>query len=241
MATTDKYPSQPDMARTIKELTSRVEKLERGANPNATVFYNSQGDVLLRAGKDPDTGDRGFTVGRETGSSALEIGATGPAVNQTIRMYDHAGQLILSDSETYGTGLRRPSISHNVTQVTIAPPAQTTTIYQTQGEAYFRKTNPSIEIVYNVFSSDGATGVSLRFKEGDTNTQLRPRYGISNYEIAHNPAPAGFIRVVTPALELPANIFNMGDQIRLIVEAYRFSGVGTFVVQVLAIRGSDEL
>lgn len=240
MATSEKYSTQPDMAQRLSQMESRIEKLERGSPKNQVVFFNSAGDVLMRAGTNPDTEERGFTVGRDTGGAALEVTSPGSGAPQSVKIYDHQGQVIVRDSETYQSGLSRPSISHNVTHVTIALPAQTTTSYQTQAEINFLKTNPSVEVVYNVFSSDGATGVSLRFRELVTNTQLRPRYGIANYEIAHNPAPAVLLRNVTPPLELPANVFNVGAPIQFVVEAYRFSGVGTFVVQVLAVRGSDE-
>jgi len=241
MAASEPYPTQANLANRLARMEERLDKLERGAPKTLTTFYNSAGDVLMRSGTDPDTDDRIFAIGRDNGGTALEVKTPDGGETQSIKLYDRYGQVIVSDSETYSQGLRRPSISHNITHMTLALPAQTTTVYQTQAEALFRKSNPSVEVIYNVFSSDGATGVSLRFKEGDTNTQLRPRNGIQNYEIAHNPAPAVLIRNITPPLELPSSQFAVGDQIRLIVEAYRFSGVGTFVVQVLAIRGSDEL
>jgi len=241
VATSEKYTTQPDMAQRLSALESRIEKLERGSPKNQVVFFNSQGDVLMRAGTDPETDERGFTIGREDGGTALQVSSPGSGAPQSVKIYDHQGQVIVRDSETYQSGLSRPSISHNITHVTLALPAQTTTVYAAQAEVNFLKSNPSVEVVYNVFSSDGATGVSLRFKELATGTQLRPRYEVSNYEIAHNPAPAVLLRNVTPPLELPANVFNVGAPIQLVVEAYRFSGVGTFVVQVLAVRGSDEV
>lgn len=240
MAGTEKYTTQPDLAQRLSDLTSRIEKLERGSAKNQVVFFNSAGGVLMRAGTDPSTDERGFTVGRDTGNKALEVSSPQVGSPQSVKLYDHQGQVLIRDSETYQSGLSRPSISHNVTPVTLALPAQTTTVYQAQAEINFLKSNPSVEVLYNVFSSDGATGVSLRFKELATNTQLRPRYEIANYEIAHNPAPAVLFRAITPPLELPANVFNVGAPIQLVVEAYRFSGVGTFVVQVLAVRGADE-
>jgi hypothetical protein len=242
VATSEKYTTQPDLANRLSELQSRIEKLERGSAKSQVVFYSSSSnDVVMRAGTDPETGERGFTVGRDTGGAALEVNSSETGKPQSVKIYDHQGQVIVRDSETYQSGLSRPSLSHNVTHVTLALPAQTTTVYAAQAEINFLKSNPSVEVVYNVFSSDGATGVSLRFRELATGTQLRPRYGIANYEIAHNPAPAVLLRNVTPPLELPANIFNVGAPIQMVVEAYRFSGVGTFVVQVLAVRGSDEV
>jgi hypothetical protein len=242
MATSEPYPTQANLSNRLAALEERIQKLERSTPKTLTTFYNSgSNEVLMRAGTDPETEDRIFAVGRDDGGTALEVKTPDGGDTQSVRIYDRYGQVIVSDSQTYSQGLRRPSISHNVTHMTLALPAQTTTIYQTQAEALFRKSNPSVEVIYNIFSSDGATGVSLRFKEGDSNIQLRPRDGIQNYEIAHNPAPAVIARGITPPLELPSSQFAVGDQIRLIVEAYRFSGVGTFVVQVLAVRGSDEL
>ena len=238
----EKYSTQPDVARMISDLTSRIEKLERASPKNQVVFHDTDGTVLMRAGTDPVTEERGFTVGRGDGNTALEVSAPTAGTAQTIKLYDHKGEAIVRDSETYGSGLSRPSLSHHIINSTVALPAQTNTLpYATQAEAYFRKSNPSIEILYDIFSSDGATGVSLKFMELDSGTQLRPRNGIQNYEIAHNPAPAVKARFFTPALDLEAGKFGIGDQIHLGVQAYRFSGVGTYVVQVLAIRGADEV
>ena len=39
----EKYPTNSDMARTIADLTARLEKLERADPKNQVVFYDSQG------------------------------------------------------------------------------------------------------------------------------------------------------------------------------------------------------
>lgn len=238
----EKYQTQSDLMKVISDLTSRIEKLERSAPKNQVVFFNSDGDVLMRAGADPETDERGFRVGRSSGNGlALQVSSPeGAATDQSIKIYDHDGQVILRDSETYGHGVSRPGVQANITHITLPLPAQTTTVYQTQAEAHFRKFNPSVEITYNIFSSDGATGVSLRFVDVISGTQLTTRYGIANFEIAHNPAPAVLAKATTPPLVLPQGIFPIGGEVQLAIQAYRFSGVGTFVVQVLAVRGADE-
>ena len=245
MAADEKYPLVPDLTKTVAALTARIEKLERGGNPNTTVFYNSSGDVLLRAGTDPNSGNKVFSVGRDNdGKAALAVSPAEVGSGQSIKIYDRSGQVIVGDSQTYQSGLRRPSISHSIIHNTQTWPAQTSTSYATQAEAYFRKSNPTIEVIYNYFSSDGATGVSVRFVEIETGTHLAPRYDQSgNYEIFHNPAPAVLTRNQTAPLELANGLFNVGDPIHLAVQAYRpvGFGTGTFVVQVVAIRGADDL
>lgn len=239
----EKYETQADLLKVIANLTSRVEKLERSSPKNQVVFFNSDGDILMRAGTDPEKDERVFTVGRSSGNGvALEVSTpSGPSENQSLKIYDHDGQVVHRDSETYGHGLSRPGVSANINHTTLALPAQTNTVYQTQAEAHFRKVNPSIEVVYNIFSSDGATPVSLRFIELNTGTQLTTQFGIANYEIFWNPAPAVLAKSTTPPLVLPAGLFPVGGEVHLAVQAYRvFPGVGTFVVQVLAVRGADE-
>jgi hypothetical protein len=226
----------------LSDLTSRVEKLERGpTNATQTVFHNSQGDVLMRAGTDPDSGEKGFTVGRTDGKPVIEVKAAPGQDTQNIKLYDRAGNMILGDSETFESGLRRPSISAMVNNVGLVPPAQTTFIYTTVADAYFRKSNPAIEVVLNYWSSDGATAIQLRFRELDTFTVLG---GLNApYEPIFNPAPIGAnaARLVTPPLVLPDSRFPIGEQIHLIVEAQKISGAGTFTVHTLAVRGSDDV
>lgn len=241
MATSEPYPTQANLANRLAALEERINKLERGAPKTLTTFYSSQGEVLMRSGTDPETDDRVFAVGRDNGQTALEVKTPAGAQTQSIKLYDRMGNVIVGDSETYPDGLRRPSISHNVVKIGSVAPSQTTLIYTTVGEAYFRKTNPAIEVVLNYWSSDGATGIQLRFREIDTFTQLGTL--TSSYEPIFNPAPVGgsAVRLVTPPLVLPSSRFLVGDQVHLIVEAQKISGTGNFTVDVLAVRGSDDI
>ena len=240
MATSEPYPTQANLANRLAALESRIEKLERGAPKNQVVFYNSGGDVLMRAGTDPDTEERGFSIGQDSGGKALEVNSPGGGAPQSVKMYDRRGNVIVGDSETYEDGLRRPSISHNVRKIGSTAPAQTTTVYTTVGEAYFRKSNPSIEVVLNYFSSDGATSIRLRFREITTFLNLGTQAGGP-----YNPTilcPAVSTELVTPPLVLPSSQFPIGGAIHVIVEAEKtVASASTFTVDVLAIRGSDEI
>src|SRR5690242_17090746 len=114
----EKYPTQSDLLRVIADLTSRVEKLERATPKDQVVFYDSAGTTLLRAGKDPDTEERVFRVGRSNGTgAALEISSfeDPDSTDQSVKIYDHDGQVVLRDSETYGHGLSRPGLQANIT------------------------------------------------------------------------------------------------------------------------------
>jgi hypothetical protein len=115
--------------------------------------------------------------------------------------------------------------------------AVTSLIYVTVSEAHFRKSNPAIEVLLYYFSSDGATGLQLRFRDANTNTQFNtPAGGV--YNPTFNPAPAGAAFLRTPPLELGEN-FPVGGEIHLIVEAQKVSGAGTISVQTVAVRGAD--
>lgn len=235
MATSEKYPSQADLTQRLSAMESRLQKLERGSPGTLTTFYNSQGDVLLRAGKDPVTGDKLFEVNRDGGAPAIAVTSNGNA-QQSVQLYDHGGSLIVGDSVNYTDGLRRPSISHNVMVIGDTPPAQTSNIFITVAEAHFRKTNPTLEVLLYYYSSDGATGVQLRFRDITTNTVLADSSGF--YQPNFNPAPIVQARLLTPALILGSQ-FPVGGEIDLIVEAQRTSGTGTFTVHVLSVRGGD--
>ena len=233
----EKYPtSSGDLMAKLAELEARVQKLERGpSNPTQTVFHNSAGDVLMRAGADPETGEKGFTVGRDDGKTALMVSG------ETTKVFDRTGQVIVSDAPGFESGLGRPSISAMVNKVGALASAQTSLIYVTVAEAFFRRSNPAIEVVLQHFTSDGATGIQLRFRDGDTFTQLGPVAGGALYEPSFSPSPAAPVRFRTPPLLLPPGTFPVGGEVRLIVEAQKISGAGpaTFTVDVLAVRGAD--
>ncbi len=241
MATSEPYPTQANLANRLAALEERINKLERGAPKTLTTFYNSQGDVLMRSGIDPETESRVFSVGRDTGQAAIEVRAPSDEATQNVKVFDRRGNVIMGDSETFDAGLRRPSISHNVIRIGSTPPAQTTFVYTTVGEAYFRKSNPSIEVILDYWSSDGATNIDLRFREIDTFTVL------GSLSAPYNPtllAPIPRTRLVTPSLVIPESRFPVGGQVHLIVEAQKSVGApggSTFTVDVLAIRGSDDI
>lgn len=234
MAGTEKYPTQASLVQQINDLTARIEKLERSNNPTQVVFHDSSGTVLMRAGTDPNTGQRGFQVGRNDGVNAISVNGT---ATQNVAIRDKSGQLVFGDSEVYDSGIQRPSISHNVVVTGTTLPANTNTIYNTVGECHFRKSNPAIEILLYYFSSDGATGIQLRFRDANTNAQFNTASG-GVYNPTFNPAPAIATYLRTPPLEL-GEAFPVGGEIHLIIEAQRISGTGTYTVQSLAVRGAD--
>lgn len=232
MAGSEKYPTGADAMKYIAALESRIEKLERGSNPTVVAFHDNVGTVLMRAGTDPATLQKGFTVGRSNGKDAIAVSA-----DDHIAVYDKSGQLVLGDSNTYDSGIMRPSISANVVVTGMSLPTNTSAIYITVGEAHFRKSNPAIEVLLYYFSSDGATGIQLRFRDAITNAQFNtPGGGI--YNPTFNPAPVGAAFLRTPPLELGEG-FPVGGEVHLIVEAQKVSGAGTFTVQTVAVRGAD--
>lgn len=234
MAGTEKYPTQANLLKMVNDLTARIEKLERGDKPTLVTFHDSHGTVLMRAGTDPNTDMRGFSVGRNDGVPAIEVNGV---TTQNVGVYDKSGQLILGDSLTYDSGIQRPSISHNVLNTGMSIPAVTSLIYVTVAESHFRKSNPAIEILLYYFSSDGATALQLRFRDANTNTQFNTSSGgIYNPTFSPAPAAAAFLR--TPPLELGEN-FPVGGEIHLIIEAQKVSGAGTISVQGIAVRGAD--
>lgn len=234
MAGTEKYPTQASLIQTVNDLIARIEKLERGSNPTLVTFHDSHGTVLMRAGTDPKTDLRGFNVNRNNGVAAIEVNGT---TDQNVGIYDKSGQLVLGDSSTYDSGIMRPSISHNAVTTGMTLPANTSSIYITVGECHFRKSNPAIEVILYYFSSDGATGIQLRFRDANTNAQFNTAAG-GVYNPTFNPAPAGAQLLRTPPLELGEG-FPVGGEIHLIVEAQKVSGAGTFTVQTVAVRGAD--
>lgn len=242
MAASEPYPTQANLANRLARLEERLDKLERGAPKTLTTFYSSSSnDILMRAGTDPDTDSRVFAVGRDSGQAAIEVRAPNEGTTQNVKIYDRRGNEIMGDSETFDAGLRRPSISHNIIRVGSTPPAQTTFVYTTVGEAYFRKSNPSVEVILDYWSSDGATNIDLRFREIDTFTTL------GTLSAPYNPtllAPIPRTRLLTPSLVIPESRFPVGGQVHLIVEAQKSVGApggSNFTVDVLAIRGSDDI
>jgi hypothetical protein len=87
------------------------------------------------------------------------------------------------------------------------------------------------------FSSDGATGLQLRFRDANTNAQFGTASG-GVYNPSFNPAPAAAAFLRTPPLELGES-FPVGGEVHLIVEAQKISGTGTISIQTLAVRGAD--
>jgi hypothetical protein len=234
MATSEKYPTQPDLAQRLSAMEERLQRLERGSNPTQSVFYDASGNVLFRAGTHPTTGRRGFTVGRSLGAPAIEVTKLDDSEpSERVVLRDRVGNVLFSDSSAAESGAGAPFL--DIFSRT-AGSDQVTGNYlswQTVCEAHFRKYNAVLEWSFYYQMSDLTTNAHVRFLDQDGNYIATPTGEQVEMELA---GVTGATLTTSGPLSIgPA--LPVGSPLRIYMQAIRSAGAGTITWYNQGLRG----
>lgn len=203
------------------------------------LLLDTDGSTVFRLGPQ-EFGDRGVSIYRENGTTALEVREQAEGFGQRLRIMDDAGNVLFSEWEL-GGGLSRPRLTMQVhpngtpaSWGTYGPERTTTSAtFEPLFVAHSRRQNVLLQPLVAVKCSDATTAAEVRLVETTTGAVLDDFFTPGDWVGA---IPAGSTSFVE---NQPAVVWSggMDAQITIEVQARRTAGAGTVTVACPRIMG----